>query len=332
METKLKNSRLPTRRDCLTIGLAAVGSAAFAQPSMFTKPITLVVPFAAGGPTDLMARIVAEKLGPRLGQPIIIENKAGVGGLLGTSQALKAPADGHTLMLTSTSVIVTSQFTVKNLPFDPRRDLSLLAVLAHTPAIFCVNPSVPADSARAFASYLAANKGRVSYGSSASVPQVYLARLVRSLKAEALHVPYRGEIAIMQDLVGGQLQFAFVSIPNAKSFSAAGRIKMVGVTGERRLPGLPNLPTLLELGFDDELLRNVPWLGMAAPAGTPRPVMDRLAKEIQAVLELPDVRARFVQAFDVEPSFRGPEAFAATYQKDYAMWQRATKELGVTPE
>ncbi len=322
-----------TRRTCLGILAASalcLGPAAHAQ-TYPTKLIRIIVPFPAGGATDTVARLLAEKMGPRLGQTIIVENKGGAAGILGTDMVVKAPGDGHTLTVSLSTNLLTNQFLFKNLPYNPQRDLALVSQIAVAPIVLLVHPSVPASTGPELLKYIAANKGKVSYGSwgVGSAGHLSSAHLSKSQNANMSHVAYKGEAPMITDLIGGQIQMAFASAQQAKSFVDAGKLKAIGVTGEQRMSVLPNVPTLVEQGLKDDVFRVTGWVAMAAPAATPQAVVQRLADEVRAACELPEVRAR-ITALGFTPVARGPEEFAAAYKKDLPVWERLVKQSGAT--
>ena len=329
----------PFRR-LLTLALAtaalAFGTHASAQQAPAStypsKPIQLIVPFPAGGATDGVARLVAEKLRTRVGQPVLVDNKAGASGILGTDFVAKAPADGHTLVLSLSTSLLTNQFLYKKLPYSPQRDLTLVSLLANVPVVLLVHPSVPASNAAELARYLAANKGKLSYGSwgVGSAGHLSLAEMSQKFGADMTHIAYKGEAPMLQDLIGGQIQLAFASALQAKSFAESGKVKVIGVTGEARMPALPAVPTLVEQGWKDDIFRITGWVAVAAPAATPKPIVEKLAAELRAISEMPDVRSRFVAIMGIEPVAWGPEQFTAAYAKELPVWQRVVKETGAT--
>ena len=311
-----------------TAAALCLATAAHAQ-SFPSKPIRIVVPFAAGGATDILARLLAEKMAPRLGQPIVIDNKAGAAGILGTDAVAKAAPDGHTLLLSLSNSMMTNVFLYEKLPYDPRRDLALVSQIATAPLALVVHPSVPANSGPELLQYVARNKGKLAYGSYGigAYPHLAGAFMSASQQADMSHVPYKGEAPMMQDLIGGQIQMAYASVLQAKAHIDAGKIKVVGVTGEHRVSALPNVPTLAEQGLKDEAYRLTGWLAMAAPAGTPKAVVQRVADELRAACELPEVRARIAaMGFDLRAST--PEAFAAAYRQELPVWERLVKQSG----
>ena len=295
------------------------------------KTIQFVVPFPAGGATDTVARLLAEKMAPRLGKAVIVDNKGGAAGILGTDTVAKAPADGHTLSVSLSTNLMINQFLFKKLPYNPQRDLALVSQIALAPIVLLVHPSVPAGTGPELLKYIAANKGKLSYGSwgIGSAGHLSGAFMSQSQNADMSHVPYKGEAPMVQDLIGGQIQMAFASAMQAKPFVDAGKLKAIGITGEQRMSVLPKVPTLVEQGLTDDVYRVTGWVAMAAPGATPKAVVQRIADEVRAACEQPDVRAK-ITALGFTAVARGPEEFAAAYRKDLPVWERLVKVTGAT--
>ena len=315
-----------------SLALAATTTAAWAQ-AYPSKPIRMVVPFAAGGATDVLARVVGEKMAAGLGQPVIIDNKPGAAGIIGTDAVAKAPADGYTLVLALSNSLLTNQFLYQKLPYDTQRDLTLVYQIATAPLVLVVHPSVPVKSGPELLKYVAANKGKVAYGSYGvgAYPHLAGAHMSLTQKAEMNHVAYKGESPMLQDLIGGQIQMAFASALVAKPHIEAGKLKAIGVSGERRMATLPDVPTLAEQGLADEAYRVTGWLAIAMPAGTPKPIVQRIAEEVGKATRQPDVQARVAaMGFDLKES--SPEAFAAVYKKESPVWERLIKDSGAKLE
>ena len=315
-----------------TLGLAVAAQAqAQAAEAWPTKPITIIVPFPAGGGTDMVARVLAEKMAPKLGQSILIDNKGGAAGVLGTDTVAKAKPDGHTLVLSLSTSLLINQFVFKKLPYNPQKDLAMVSQIAVSPIMLAVNPSVPAKNMAELKQYIAANKGKLSYGSWGIGSSSHLSgsQLSRSLDGDLSHVPYKGGAALIQDLIGGQIQMAFVGIGESKSFLETGKLRPIAVTGEKRVGAFPNVPTLAESGLKDEVLRIVGWLAIAAPAATPKAVQQRIADEVRAAVQLPDVKAK-LEVLGMDLVARGPEEFTAAYKKDLPVWKKAVEDSGAT--
>ncbi|MEN9368688.1 MAG: hypothetical protein RL489_3046 [Pseudomonadota bacterium] len=308
-----------------TLGLAGTARAQ-AWPA---KPIKFIVPYAAGGATDITARTLGEKLAARLGQPVVVENRGGAGGVTGTDQALKSPADGYTVLVSLGTTMLINQFLYDKLPYSPQKDQALITQIALAPVVLLVNPKMPFHSAPELLVYIEQNKGKVTYGSWGMGSYAHLAGawLSDKFKADMSHVPYKGESPMLQDLVGGQLQMAFASLQSARSFIESGRLKALAVTGTQRMEALPKVPTMMEQGIKDEVFQVSGWLGMSAPARTPPEVLSRLATEMQGILAQPDMRERIVQMGFI-PVGSTPERFSAQFRQDAAVWERVVKVSG----
>ncbi|MBY0411512.1 MAG: tripartite tricarboxylate transporter substrate binding protein, partial [Burkholderiaceae bacterium] len=308
---------------------AGTGTTALAQAAYPNKPIKIIVPFAAGGATDVLARVLAEKLTIGLGQPIVIDNKPGAAGIIGTDAVAKAAPDGYTLLLGLSNSMMTNQFLYKKLPYSPERDILPVYQIAIAPLVLVAHPSVPVSTGPELLKYVAANKGKVSYGSYGVGAYPHLAGAYMSLSqnADMSHVAYRGEAPMVQDLLGGQIQIAFASALQAKAHIEAGKLKAIGVSGERRMGTLPNVPSLAEQGMNDEAYRIAGWLAIGAPVGTPAAIVERIASEVRKATQMPDVIQRIVgMGFDVQNS--SPALFAASMVKERPVWERLIKVSG----
>lgn len=320
-----------TRRDSMIwLGGAALGVAAHAQ-TWPNRPMTIVVPYPAGGGTDAMARLIAQEMGKKLGQSVIVDNKPGASGLLGTDMVAKATPDGHTILLAISTQFVINPFLFKKLPYDPKKDIALVSQIAVAPLVLVAHPSLSAADVPSLLKYIAANKGKLSYGSYGlgSASHLSGARLSQIADGEMTHVPYKGEAPMIQDMIGGQVPMGFVGVNQAKAMIDAGRLKAIAVTGEKRTGTLPNLRSFDEQGLKDDVFRTVGWFAVAAPGGTPKAVIQRLADEVRAVCALPYVRER-IAGFGVDAVDRGPEEFAAIARADAAVWERLVKLTGAT--
>jgi tripartite-type tricarboxylate transporter receptor subunit TctC len=297
------------------------------------RPLKIVVPFPPGGATDILARVLAEKMSAKMGQPVIVDNKAGAAGIIGTDAVAKSPPDGYTMVLGLSNSMLTNVFLYEKLPYDPRKDIIMVSQIATAPLALVVHPSVKANNATELLQYVTQNKGKVSYGSygQGTYPHLAGAWMSAQQHADMSHVPYKGESPMIQDLVAGQIQMAYASVLVAKPYIDAGKIKALGVTGERRVSALPNVPTLVEQGFKDDAYRATGWLAIGLPAGTPKPIVQRIADEVRAACEQPDVKQRIVgMGFEVKCST--PDAFAAQYQKEVPVWERLIKQSGAKLE
>jgi tripartite-type tricarboxylate transporter receptor subunit TctC len=295
-----------------------------------TKPVTLVVPFAAGGTTDLVGRPLAQNLAARLGQSVVVDNRAGAGGTIGAGIAAKSPPDGYTLFLATIAHTIAPGM-YKNLSYDFVRDFDPITVVAEVPNVLIVNPSVPAKSAADLVAYAKANPGKVNFGSAGPGSVEHLAgELFRSLAGiNIVHVPYKGGAPMMTDLIAGHIDMAVETSGSALQHIKAGAVRALAVSTRTPSPFFPGLPTL-----DAEGLKGydvTTWYGLLAPRGTPAPVRAKLYQTVSDILKSPEMTARLADLGAVaggEP----PEKFAAFIAAETAKWTKVTKEAGVTVE
>lgn len=314
------------------LGLAAAAClplAAWAQ-AYPSKPITLLVPFPPGGPTDLVARVLAKKMSEQMGQSIVIDNKPGANGNIAAVAAAKAAADGYTVLY-NTSSITLSPALYKSLAYDVQRDLAPVALTAVVPLALVVNPAVPANNVREFIAYAKANPGKLSYGSAGNGNVTHLAafQLVRHHDIDATHVPYRGSAPADVDLVAGQIQFMTDTINSVMPFVKEKRLKLLAVTTSQRMSLFPEVPTLAETvmpGFEAGA-----WQGIMVPANTPKAVVQRLNAEINKALQSAEVKEKLAQQ-GAEPLGSTPEEYGAYVKKELARWAAVVKATGVTLE
>ncbi|RYY64570.1 MAG: tripartite tricarboxylate transporter substrate binding protein, partial [Comamonadaceae bacterium] len=277
----------------LALGLLALGAGiAQAQDAYPSKPIKLVVPYAAGGPADMLARMVGEKLAPRLGQPVVVENKPGAGGHTGGEQVAKAAPDGYTLVLAT----IAHNGAVKlyrNLRYDPLAELQPVVLLAESPSVLLVNQAVPAKNVGELLAMARAKPGSLTYGSAGNGSAMHMAaELFKHMtKIDYVHVPYRGGAPAMADLLGGQIHMLFESLGTAHQHLKGGKVRALAVTGTARSPSLPDVPTVAEAGVAG--YSSVPWYTVSAPRGVPPAVIEKLNAEINAVLKSPELAQRW---------------------------------------
>ncbi|QNK71143.1 Bug family tripartite tricarboxylate transporter substrate binding protein [Variovorax sp. PAMC26660] len=331
------NFRIPNRR-ALLCAAAAVTTlcalpAAQAQNTYPNKPIRMVVPFAAGGATDVLARVIGQKMSAGLGQPIIIDNRPGAAGIIGTDAVAKSAPDGYTIVLGLSNSLMTNEFLYEKLPYDTQRDLTLVYQIAMAPLVLVVHPSVPVKTGPELLKYVSANKGKLAYGSYGvgAYPHLAGAHMSLTQQADMNHVAYKGEAPMLQDLIGGQIQMAYASALVAKPHIDSGKIRAIGVSGERRMSTLPDVPTLAEQGLKDEAYRVTGWLAIAVPAKTPKPIVDRIAQEVRKATQQPDVRER-VAAMGFEIKDSSPELFATAWKAERPVWERLIKQSGARLE
>ena len=306
---------------CAPLGQAL----AQAYPS---KPITLVIPFPPGGPTDLVARVLAKKLGEQMGQSVVVDNKPGANGNIGAMAVVKAPADGHTVLY-NTSSITLSPALYKSLGYDVQRDLVPVALTAVVPLALVVNPNVPANNVREFVAYAKANPGKLSYGSAGNGNVTHLAayQFVQSQGLDATHIPYKGSAPADVDLVAGQIQFMTDTINSVMPFIRDKRLKLLAVTTAKRMSLFPEAPTLAETvmpGFEAGA-----WQGVMVPAGTPAAVVQRLNSELLKALKSPEVLEKLAQQ-GAEALGSSPEEYGAYVKKELARWAGVVKATGVS--
>ena len=306
---------------CAPLGQAL----AQAYPS---KPITLVIPFPPGGPTDLVARVLAKKLGEQMGQSVVVDNKPGANGNIGAMAVVKAPADGHTVLY-NTSSITLSPALYKSLGYDVQRDLVPVALTAVVPLALVVNPNVPANNVREFVAYAKANPGKLSYGSAGNGNVTHLAayQFVQSQGLDATHIPYKGSAPADVDLVAGQIQFMTDTINSVMPFIKDKRLKLLAVTTAKRMSLFPEAPTLAETvmpGFEAGA-----WQGVMVPAGTPAAVVQRLNSELLKALKSPEVLEKLAQQ-GAEALGSSPEEYGAYVKKELARWAGVVKATGVS--
>ena len=295
--------------------LAAVPFAALCQAQDYpSKQIRIVVPFAPGGGIDITTRLVAQKLGDAWGRPVIVENKTGASGFIGAEFVAKQPADGHTLLVTLTSTHAIAQHLYTKLPFDPFKDFAPVTQIAFSPLILVVNAEVPARNLKDFIDY-AKSKGSLNYGTFGIGSSAHLYGEMLNLIASAnlVQVPYKGEVLSLQDLVGGQIPAAFLSITATKPQTVTGKLRPLAITGTRRWQAMPQVPTFLESGYAG--LEVVGWSAVFAPAGTPVPIVDKLSAQIASIVRSPEVAARLIE-LGTEPVGNTPREFAANWRTD----------------
>ncbi len=315
------------RRTLIGAAVMAACAAAFAQVAFPSKPVKIIVGFPAGGPLDAHARLLADKLGQNLGQPVIVDYKAGAGGTVGADFVAKSDADGYTLLLANTGTMVINPAIYPRNPYQTLRDFAPVARTAMQPLAFVVNPSVPVNSIGELIGMAKKNPGKLNYGSAGNggishlVPEMFKAATGTFI----VHIPYRGSAPAFTDLLAGQVQLMAESIPQASQYVKQGKLKALAVTSRERSNALPDTPTLIEAGIKD--FDVVGFYGVLAPAATPKPVVERLAAAFKATLETPEIRTRMV-AQGADPAFLGPDAFAAYLKAEMPKWAKAVKDSG----
>jgi tripartite-type tricarboxylate transporter receptor subunit TctC len=320
-----------TRRTLLAACAAAIllpaGALAQAWPA---KPITMVVPFPPGGPTDLVARVLAQKLGEQLGQNVLVDNKGGANGNIGAVAVARAPADGYTLLY-NTSSITLSPALYKSLQYDVEKDFAPVALTAVVPLALVVHPSIPANNVREFVAYAKANKGKLSYGSAGNGNVTHLGafQFVQANGIDAVHVPFKGSAPADLALASGDIQFMTDTVNSVMGFLRDKRMKMLAVTTAKRMSLFPDVPTLAESGMPG--FEVGAWQGVMVPAATPKAVVERLNAEINKALQHPDVKAKLA-AQGAEPLGSSTAEYGAYVKGEIARWDKVVKASGVTIE
>ena len=317
----------------LALALAATAgltSVALAQDYP-TKPIRIIVPFAPGGLADTSARAIAEKLGARLGQSVVVENRAGASGNIGTLAVAQAAPDGYTLLLGFDGTMVINPHIFSKLPFDVVNDFAPVTKLGDATLLLVAHSSVPAKDIRELIALAKAKPGTLSYGTSGTggTPHLVGELLNQRMGIDLVHVPYKGGGQAMIDVVGGQIPLVFTAVASAQQHVKSGKVIGMGVTSARRSSSLPDVPTFAESGLSDFVVDS--WVGILAPAKTPRPIIDKLHREIAEALRDPSLRDRYA-TLGIEPVGNTPEQFAAQIRADLARWEKVVKQAGIRIE
>ena len=307
--------------------LVATASPAFAQQDYPTKPIRMIVGVAPGGATDILARAVGARLSETFKQQVIVENRPGANHIIGGELTAKSPRDGHTLQMIPEGFVINASVYAK-LPFDPLRDFSPIAIVANVPNVLVVHPSLPVRTVKQFAAIARARPGQLSYGSSSvGSPSHMSGELFKVMaKVDYVHVPYKGQSLALVDLMGGHIQFLFPSIPAAVAHVRSGKLVPLGVTTARRASALPDVPTIAEAGMPGYEVSG--WYGVIGPAGIPQPVVARLNKEINAMLQATDTRKQMSNE-GAEPRTGTPEEFGAAMANDLQKWAKVVAAAGI---
>ncbi|MDP2261641.1 MAG: tripartite tricarboxylate transporter substrate binding protein [Hydrogenophaga sp.] len=315
------------RRTLLALALSLAAVPALSQDRYPNRPITLIVPHAAGGANDTIARVIAQKLGEQLGQNVVVENRVGAGGNIGTVAAAKSRPDGYTLILTADSSMVINPSLYRSTGFDPLKDFEAVGSVATAGYVLVANPAFPAKNVAELVSLAKQQPGKINIGSAGNGTLNHLIgeMLGKATSIDLTHVPYKGAAAAATDVVAGQVQVSVQSLPSSISFIRSGRMKVLGVVNPKRLPAV-DAPTIGETvpGFGA-----TPWYGVFAPAGTPRAIITQLNAEIAKALDSTEVQERLA-AVGCEPFKSTPDQFAQLVREDLPRWARIVKESGAT--
>jgi tripartite-type tricarboxylate transporter receptor subunit TctC len=310
---------------CLAI--AATTAPALAQQSYPNKPIRMVCPFPPGGTTDLVARLVAQKFSEAWGQQVVVDNRPGAGGVIGTEMVAQAAPDGYSILLGSITTHAVNPALYKKLRFDPIRDFAPVSLVVSSPQLLALHPSVAAKSVKELIALAKARPGQLNYGSAGTGTSPHLTfELFKSMAAiDVVHVPYKGTGPAITDLIGGQVQMMITGVVALMPHVKSGKLRAVGVTSAKRVPALPEVPTIAEsgvAGFDVSS-----WFGVFLPAATPRAIVMKMNREIHRILENPEVRQRLIDQ-GADPASNTPEEFAAYVKSEMTRWGQVVRSTG----
>lgn len=317
----------------LAVGLPGLVApvVASAQADWPQKTVTIIVPFPAGGSTDMVARAMAQEMGAKLGQSFVVDNRPGATGTLGAGLVKRAPADGYTLLVSSLGAFVVTPHLQKNVPYDATRDFDYITVPVQAPNVLVANPAQPAKTVADVIAALKANPGKLSFASSGNGSSDHLSAELfwQQSATQGLHVPYKGGAPAVTDLLGGQVDFSFQNVNAVLPHIRSGKLRAIAVTGDKRSPVLPDVPTLAEGGVKGAEVYS--WQGLAAPRGLPPAVKDRLAKAAIAAINAPEVKQRMVeQGLEIVAST--PAEFTAFQQREWTRWKTLIETRKITAD
>jgi len=293
------------------------------------RPVTLVVPFPPGGGTDAGARLLAHKLAERWGQSVVIENRPGAAGIIGVDHVARAKPDGYTLLIGNIGTQAINQSLYRKIPYNPDTAFTPISLVAELPLVLVVNPSVPAKTPQELIALAKARPGELTYSTSGAGSSMHLAAKLFESGAgiKLLHVPYKGGGPALQDLVGGQVNMSFATVLETSGQIKAGHMRALAVTSDKRSPTLPEVPTLAESAIPG--FNSISWIGLLAPAGTPAPIVDKIAADVHAVMNAPDVQQRF-STLGAIPVGDSPADFSALIKHDTQRYAALIKQIGIT--
>jgi tripartite-type tricarboxylate transporter receptor subunit TctC len=310
----------------------AAMAAAFAAPTAFAqawpaKPIRIIVPYPPGGFTDVTARLIGQKLGERLGQTVLVDNKAGANGTIGVAELARSAPDGYTFAVVIAAHAANPSLYAK-LPYDSRNDLAAVSLIGVSPLVAAVNKDAPFKNAQELVAYAKRHPGKVSFGSSGNGAAAHLTTelLKSTTQTDMVHIPYKGAAAALQDLMGGQIQLLFDAASGLINPGKTGQVRLIGVAAERRLPMLPEVPTFIEQGIAG--FSGSTWAGLLAPARTPATIIKRVSDEVSRIVQLDDVKSR-LEGMGTLPAGSTPEEFAAFIDAETAKWGKVIREAKV---
>lgn len=313
----------------LTGILAAVFSASVYAQAWPAKPLKMIVPYPPGGATDILGRLVSEKLGPMIGQSVVVENRAGASGNIGFDFVAKAAPDGYTMLMATANITINRAFNDK-LPYNVLTDFAPISLVVSSQNYLVARPNLPANNIRELIAYGKANPGKLSYGSSGIGTPLLCMELFKSLTGiTAVHIPYKGDTPAITDLMGGQIDLYCSTIVGLVPFTRSGKLKGFGVTSNKRADSMPEMPTIAEAGVPGYELSS--WYGVMAPAKTPRPIVDQLNAAIVKIVAMPDVQKKMIEGGS-DPQSSTPDEFMARIRSDTEKFTKLVKEAGIKAE
>jgi tripartite-type tricarboxylate transporter receptor subunit TctC len=295
------------------------------------KPIRIIVPFSPGSGLDIIARLLAPSLHEALGQPVIVDNRAGAAGRIGHDLVAKAAPDGYTLLVTALGPFIHTPIFYPQTSFDPVKDFAPICLVATGPVVIAIHPSLPVRNMKELVAFAKTRPGQLNFGSTGmgSVNHLLGEMINQFTGIKLVHVPYKGNAEALTDLVGGQVDMVMSAVSPVIPYLKAGRLRVIVTTGKKRIPGMPAVQTMAEAGLPAAEM--VIWWGIVAPAATPRPIVNRLNREIVRALASPEVRERYLQQ-SLDPESGSPEEFAKIIRDDYARWTKVIRAAGIKLE
>lgn len=293
-----------------------------------SKPLRIVVPYAAGGGTDILARLFAQKMSDSWGQPVIVENRPGADGTIGTELIARSPADGYNLVLVVAAHVINPSLKAK-MPFDTLKDFTPITMVAASPWVVVVSPVVPANNIKELIALAKAQPGKLAFGSSDPSSRLAGEQFKSLAGVDLQHVPYKGGAPVMTDLLGGHVQVSFTSVLTVLQHHRSGKLRVLGIGGKNRSPSMPDVPTVVQAGLPG--YETSAWYGLYGPANMPKDIVDNIQKEIARISTQPDVKDRLLQ-LGAEPVVNTPAEFAALTQAEYAKFAKIIKTAGIQPE
>ncbi|MDX3906605.1 MAG: tripartite tricarboxylate transporter substrate binding protein [Pigmentiphaga sp.] len=320
----------PWRRAWAAVAAGLLAASPAAAQSYPDRPVTVINPWTPGGPADAVARPILQKLSERMKQTFVVENRAGANGVIGSAMVARAKPDGYTLLFSHVGPITISPALQRDMPYDSVKDLAPVTQVVSAPLVLVVRPQLPIHDLGELINYAKAHPGKLSYGSVGPGSTTHLAGAILGKQAgvELLHVPYKGAAPVVTDLLGGQIDMAFLNISGVVAYLKSGQLRGIAVSTRGRAALQPDLPPIADRFADFEINS---WYGVMAPAGTPPAIIDRLQREIAAIVKLPDV-ARQLEGLGLAPEGTTPQRYAEQIKADLARWREGVKAAGLTPE